>query len=151
MRKRTLSRFISLLVLGFVPALCAQSNAAVQYFYDDLGRTTALTYDSAGNTKSISRLSGTPNAVTTSFTYDPVFNKIASITDPLGHTTSFSYDTLGNFALNHANYIPAVCNADSFRFYGGGLADSQRITPQGCTDLMMSITATDQMVGHQMG
>jgi RHS repeat-associated protein len=34
-------------------------------------------------------------------------------------------DAVGNFALNHANYIPAVCSADSFRFYGGGLGDSK--------------------------
>jgi RHS repeat-associated protein len=65
---------------------------------DPLGRTTAFTYDSAGNTTSVTRLAGTPSAVTTSFTYDPTFNKITSVTDPLGvgHTTSFSYDKAGN-------------------------------------------------------
>ena len=33
---------------------------------------------------------------TTTFTYEPVFNKIASITDALGDVTSFTYDRRGN-------------------------------------------------------
>jgi YD repeat-containing protein len=37
---------------------------------DPLGRTTSYTYDSLGNVASITRLAGTSNAVTTSFTYD---------------------------------------------------------------------------------
>ncbi len=37
-------------------------------------------------------------------------------------------DAIGNFALNHANYIPAVCSADSFRFYGGGLESDSGIS-----------------------
>ncbi len=71
---------------------------------DPLGRTTALTYDAAGNTTSITRLAlapgavvvGTSPAVTTTFTNDPTFNKVTSITDPLGHTTTFKYDNAGN-------------------------------------------------------
>jgi RHS repeat-associated protein len=63
---------------------------------DPLGRTTAYTYDSLGNTTSITRLSGTPNAVTTTYTYDPTFNKLTSVTDALGHKTIFKYDATGN-------------------------------------------------------
>jgi RHS repeat-associated protein len=63
---------------------------------DPLGRVTAFVYDSAGNPLTITRLSGTPNAVTTSFTYDSNFNKVASITDPLRHQTTFKYDQGGN-------------------------------------------------------
>lgn len=59
---------------------------------DSLGRTTAYTYDSAGNTTSVTRLSGTSGAVTTSLTYDPIFNKLQTVTDPLVNTTSFNYD-----------------------------------------------------------
>jgi RHS repeat-associated protein len=32
----------------------------------------------------------------TSFTYDPTFNKLTSITNPLGNTSKFSYDSNGN-------------------------------------------------------
>ncbi|CAJ9217221.1 RHS repeat-associated core domain protein [Burkholderia pseudomallei] len=58
---------------------------------DALGRTTAYTYDALGNVLSVTRLSGTSNAVTTRFTYTSDYNDIASVTDPLGHTTSLSY------------------------------------------------------------
>jgi RHS repeat-associated protein len=61
-------------------------------FTDSLQRTIAFTYDSAGNIASITRLAGTSNAVTTSYTYDPVFNKITSATDALGHAVTFGYD-----------------------------------------------------------
>ena len=37
---------------------------------DSLGRTTSYTYDGQGNVTSITRLAGTPQAVTTTFTYD---------------------------------------------------------------------------------
>ena len=75
---------------------------------DALGRTTAYTYDSLGNTTSVTRLSGTSQAATTSFTYDSVFNQLTTVTDPLGHTWSFSLDGNGNIVaatdpLGHAN------------------------------------------------
>jgi YD repeat-containing protein len=66
-------------------------------FTDPLQRTTTLTYDSTQNITSVTRLSGTANAVTTSMTYDPIFSKVTSITDPLGHKTTMQYDpTTGN-------------------------------------------------------
>jgi RHS repeat-associated protein len=78
---------------------------------DPLMRTTSFTYDSAGNTTSITRLAGTPGAVTTNFTYDPTFNKVTSITDPLGHTTSFKYDNAGN----PANVTDPMGNQSTFQ------------------------------------
>jgi RHS repeat-associated protein len=63
---------------------------------DALNRTTAYTYDSMGNVTSVTRLSGTADAVTTTATYEPVFNKLTSVTDPLNHTTTFGYDAKGN-------------------------------------------------------
>ena len=79
---------------------------------DALGRTTAYTYDALGNVTSITRLSGTSNAVTTRLTYTSDYNQLASVTDPLGHTTSFSYTngclTQVTDALNHGTTIQ--CN-----------------------------------------
>lgn len=63
---------------------------------DPLGRTTVYQYDNNENMTSVTRLSGTSEAVTTSFTYDPTFNKTTSITDPLRQTTNYSYDKSGN-------------------------------------------------------
>lgn len=51
-----------------------------------------FTYDDNGNVLSRTDALGK----TTTFTYEPNFNKAASITDPLGHVTSFSYDSRGN-------------------------------------------------------
>ncbi len=73
---------------------------------DALGRTTTHTYDALGNTLTTTRLAGTPDAVTTTYTYEPQFNQVKTVTDPLGHTTTFNYDIEGNLvsvtdALNH--------------------------------------------------
>jgi YD repeat-containing protein len=76
---------------------------------DALGRTTAFTYDALGNVASITRLSGTANAVTSSFTYTSDYNQLASVTDPLGHATHFSYTygclTQITDALGHSTTI----------------------------------------------
>jgi RHS repeat-associated protein len=63
---------------------------------DQLGRVTAYVYDSLSNILSITRLSGTPQAVTNSYTYDPSFSKVISVTDPLGHRTIVTIDGSGN-------------------------------------------------------
>ncbi|WP_205744420.1 RHS repeat protein [Dyella sp. M7H15-1] len=80
---------------------------------DALGRTTAYAHDALGNVTSITRLSGTSNAVTTQFTYTSDYNQLASITDPLNHTTRFSYTngclTQVTDPLGHGTTIQ--CNA----------------------------------------
>lgn len=43
----------------------------------------------------MTRLAGTANAVTSTYTYEPVFKQPASVTDPLGHTWTVSYDATG--------------------------------------------------------
>ena len=63
---------------------------------DQLGRVTTYAYDVDANPTSITRLTGTPNAVTTTTQYDSMFSKPVTVTDPLGNTTSFTYDTFGN-------------------------------------------------------
>ena len=61
---------------------------------------TAYTYDSLGNVLTVTRLSGTANAVTTTYTYESTFNQVASVTDPLSHTWSFGYDSAGNLTTS---------------------------------------------------
>ncbi|MFZ3381057.1 MAG: RHS repeat-associated core domain-containing protein [Candidatus Acidiferrales bacterium] len=68
----------------------------IQTVTDQLGRVTAFQYDSNGNTTQITRLSGTPNAVSASFSYDPNFSQLTSATDPLNNSTSIAVDNYGN-------------------------------------------------------
>lgn len=51
-----------------------------------------FTFDANGNLTSITDALGNK----TSYTYNPIFNKVTSIEDPLGNTTSFVYDSKGN-------------------------------------------------------
>ena len=60
-------------------------------------RKTAYTYDPKGNMLTTTRMAqDPPNSVTTTYTHEPTFNQVATITDPLNHTTSFFYDSVGN-------------------------------------------------------
>jgi RHS repeat-associated protein len=62
---------------------------------DALGRKTTYTYDARGNVTSTTRLAGTANAVTETFTYEPLYSQIASYTNALGKQTINTYDTQG--------------------------------------------------------
>src|SRR6202008_987827 len=44
---------------------------------DALGRRTDYTYDAMGNRTSMTHLAGTPDAMTTTYTYEPTFNQVA--------------------------------------------------------------------------
>jgi RHS repeat-associated protein len=68
-----------------------QASGLINTVTDALGRMTSNTYDSLGNIASVTRLSGTSEAVTYRFTYTSDFSQLASITDPLGHKTTFAY------------------------------------------------------------
>jgi RHS repeat-associated protein len=77
---------------------------------DPLQRTTQYTYDGNGNLASETLLEAVPlgeilggsgsvdvvGPTTTSYTYDPTFNKIATMTDPLGKVTAYTYDSHAN-------------------------------------------------------
>jgi RHS repeat-associated protein len=80
---------------------------------DALSRETALTYDGQGNVASVTRLAGTLDAVTTSFTHETpgtgAFNRLTSLTTPIA-TTSLAYnDTSRTITitdpLSHATVI----------------------------------------------
>jgi YD repeat-containing protein len=73
---------------------------------DELGRVTRYQYDSKANVTSVTRLYGTSDAKTTSFTYDSTDSLLTSVTDPLSHSTTYTYGTEGRLqsitdALNH--------------------------------------------------
>ncbi len=63
---------------------------------DSLNRTTSYTYDSLGNTNSITQLAGTSSATTTFYSHDPSYSQLSSITDPLNHTTTIGLDSHAN-------------------------------------------------------
>jgi RHS repeat-associated protein len=52
----------------------------------------SYTYDSSGNLLTATDALG--NTIT--YTYDPTFNQVTSIRDPLGHTQAFAYDSASN-------------------------------------------------------
>lgn len=71
------------------------------------------TYDGNGN-----RLTQTDAlGQTTTFTYDPTFNKVTSSTDPLGNVTQFTYDAKGNLLTQ----TDANGHATTFTYNGFGL------------------------------
>jgi YD repeat-containing protein len=79
---------------------------------DQLSRQTAFTYDTPGNIASVTRLNGTGNAVTTSFTYETgagTFNRLTSLTTPIATTTLAYNDTSRTITitdpLSHATVI----------------------------------------------
>jgi YD repeat-containing protein len=103
---------------------------------DALGRVTSFDYDSLGNTSRVTRLDGTPDAVTTSFSYEPNFNQLSTVTDPLNHSSTFTYDGNGNlstvtdalthpttFAYNGAGQVTSITdvlnNTVQFGYFGG--------------------------------
>lgn len=72
------------------------SNGQTGASIDALNRRTEYRYDDTGNPTQVTRLAGTPNAVVTTTTYDPVFNQPLTATDENNHTTSRKYDERGN-------------------------------------------------------
>jgi RHS repeat-associated protein len=62
---------------------------------DTLLRQISLGYDNPGNLTSVTR-AGPSGPVSTTATYEPQFNQISSITDPLLHTTTFGRSPYGS-------------------------------------------------------
>ena len=61
---------------------------------DALNRSTDLTHDALANVLRVTRYLGT-TPVTTTYTYEPAFNRVATMQDPLNHTTTFTYEASG--------------------------------------------------------
>ncbi|HEY6329401.1 MAG TPA: RHS repeat-associated core domain-containing protein, partial [Blastocatellia bacterium] len=73
----------------------------------------SYTYDANGNV--LTRTDAVGH--TTSFTYDPVFNQVTSVTDPLNHSTQLAYDGSGNLT----SVTDANGHATSFTYDFTGL------------------------------
>jgi RHS repeat-associated protein len=63
---------------------------------DGLGRKFRNIYDPAGNLTTETVLADTPQAVSWNYTYEPLYNQVTTITDPLGRRITLGYDSLGN-------------------------------------------------------
>jgi RHS repeat-associated protein len=87
---------------------------------DQLGRVTSYDYDLNGNPTTITALSGTGNAVTTTISYDGTFSQPLSVTDPLNHTTTFAYDGSGNLTTA----TDALGHSTTFGYNSKGLVTS---------------------------
>jgi RHS repeat-associated protein len=92
------------------------SDNFVATFTDALLAKTTYVRDAFGNVTSLTRCKPDPNqgpcsdtttgALTTLYTYNPSFQQIATVTDPLNHTATYGYDNSGNLtsitdALQH--------------------------------------------------
>jgi RHS repeat-associated protein len=114
------------------------SDNLLQSETDSLGRVTSFDYDAKGNLSRVTRLDGTPSAVTTTFAYEPSFNHLQTVTDPLAHSTSITYDAIGEPAsitdpLNHQitttfnglgqmlTLADPLGNTSHFDYFGGDL------------------------------
>ena len=84
------------------------------------GDVTSTTYDPKGNVLTVTQLPNTPDQATTTYTYEPVFNQVATTTDPLNHTTTFGYDNLGN----RTSVTDALNHKSTFTFNGAGQVTS---------------------------
>ncbi len=58
-------------------------------------RVDEITYDLRANVTLMTEAVGTPQERTTRYTYEPVFNRVLSMTDADGFTTSYAYDAFG--------------------------------------------------------
>lgn len=112
----------------------------LQSVTDPLGRVTSFDYDGNGNRTRITTLDGTPDAVTTTATYEPQFNHLASVTDPLQHTSSFAYDTFGNLA----SAIDPLTHQTTFTYSDAGQVTS-------VTDPLNNTVAFSYMNGDLIG
>ena len=140
----------------------------LQSVIDQLGRTTSFDYDALGNLSRITRLDGTPDAVTTTFAYEPSFNQLQSVTDPLGHSTTLAYDSIGEVAsitdaLNHKSTMTfnglgqmltladPLGNTTQFGYFGGDLVQVTDPAGNGSTlnhDLAGRVTSATDSQGN---
>jgi YD repeat-containing protein len=62
---------------------------------DERERRTEYAYNEAGKLTQITKLADTEDAVSTDLGYEPTFQQLTEVDDPLGHGPSFEYDERG--------------------------------------------------------
>jgi len=111
--------------------------------------SVSYTYDAGGNMLTAADALGN----VTSFTYEPVFNQITSITDPLGGKSAFAYDAAGDLVT----YTDPNGNATNFAYTSSGLvvqatdalgnhtsfAYDTSANPVSVTDALGNVSTTD--------
>jgi RHS repeat-associated protein len=103
---------------------------------DALNRNTDLTYDALANVLTVTRyLNSAP--ITTSYTYEAAFNRVATIQDPLTHTTTFIYEASG--ARNLQSISDPLAHQTSFTY-----------DPQG-QPLTIATPAGTMQLGYALG
>jgi YD repeat-containing protein len=103
---------------------------------DALNRNTDLTYDTLANVLTVTRyLNSAP--ITTSYTYEAAFNRVATIQDPLTHTTTFIYEASG--ARNLQSIRDPLAHQTSFTY-----------DPQG-QPLTIATPAGTMQLGYALG
>ena len=110
--------------LGRVTSIQRDANSNPIRIVRPNGAVASMTYDSRGNLLSVTdeiydiNVSPTVLAlVTTDFTYEPTFNQVTSITDPLGNSTQMEYDSSGNLVA----IIDALGNRTEMEYDSRGL------------------------------
>jgi RHS repeat-associated protein len=123
-------------VLGQSAVVTDASNLTTTYTRDRDGNPTQIalpsgaiydqTFDGNGNLLTFrDRTFATTNQVT-SFTYEPTFNNVTAIRDPLGQTTNMTYDTRGNLS----GIVSPLGRAMNFSYDSRGLV-TRMIDPLG--------------------
>jgi RHS repeat-associated protein len=113
---------------GALPTVTRNAENLVAAQTDTRGNPTSFTYDAFGNVTSIQDvISG--NATRT-FTYDPTFNQLTSVTDELGRQTLHEIDPNNGNVLSVTEVVGAVGGDDD-------LVTRFTYTPQGLVDLVI--------------
>ncbi|HEU4890872.1 MAG TPA: RHS repeat-associated core domain-containing protein [Vicinamibacterales bacterium] len=116
------------------------------YVRNEFGNVTSVTRCLAGQDPCTDT---SPGSLTTRYTYDPRFQDIATVTDPLNHTTTYGYDDAGDLrsvtdALQHSTTLEyngqgqitattdALQHTTRFDYVGGDLVAT--------TDPLMRVT-----------
>jgi YD repeat-containing protein len=120
---------------NFIATATNSLNAPVAYTHDELGIVTAMTRCLPNQSPCRDT---SPGALTTRYTYEPHFQQVATVTDPLQHTTTYGYDAAGNltsvtdplqhqttFVYNALGQLTSTTNAlqhtTTFVYTGGDL------------------------------
>lgn len=113
----------------------------VETVTDEFERVTKFTYVD-GQVDTITRLFGTPEAVTTDIHYEPNFGLVSKITDALNHSTDFEYDGLGNLT----RIVDAEMNATRIEYNSAG-QPTAAIDPNGeATTFVYSLGDLTQVI-----